>query len=67
MLILLALAGLSPDTRLASGRWQVSGITTFVSGAPQDVSFTQTGTTDITGSPTDDARVVLIAPPPPQG
>ena len=49
--------------RLVFDRWQVSGMTTFVSGAPLGVSYTQTGTTDVTGSPTQGARVVLIADP----
>ncbi len=43
--------------------WQVSGIGSLVSGAPLGVTFTQTGTTNITGSPTDGARVVVIADP----
>ena len=43
--------------------WQVSGITTFMSGAPTGVGLSFTYTTDITGSPTDSARPVVIANP----
>ena len=52
-----------PLARRLFDRWQVSGISSFVSGAPLGVTYTQTGTTDVTGSPTDGARVVLIADP----
>jgi hypothetical protein len=44
--------------------WQVSGIASFVSGAPSGIGVSLTTTTDITGSPTDTAaRVVLIGNP----
>ncbi len=43
--------------------WQVSGIATMMSGAPTGVSLSFTATTDITGSPTDGARPVVIANP----
>ena len=41
--------------------WQVSGISTMTSGAPTGVGLSFTYTTDITGSPTDGARPLVIA------
>lgn len=50
--------------RVALDDWQLSGIGTMVSGAPLGISYSiQNGTTDITGSPTDGARVVVVANP----
>jgi hypothetical protein len=50
--------------RKALDDWQISGITSFVSGAPSGIGATLTYTTDISGSPTDTAaRVVLIGKP----
>lgn len=43
--------------------WQVSGIAGFISGAPMGVSLTTTTSVDITGSPTDTARVVVTGNP----
>ena len=43
--------------------WQLSGITTFQSGAPTGITLSFVNTTDITGSPTDTARVVVVANP----
>jgi len=43
--------------------WQISGITSFISGQPLPVSFSTTVATDITGSPTDTARVVVVDNP----
>lgn len=43
--------------------WQISGIATFQSGAPSGVSLGFVNPVDITGSPTDGARVVVIANP----
>jgi len=43
--------------------WQVSGIASFVSGAPLGMSVALSSTTDITGSPTDGARPNVIANP----
>ncbi|HEY2930513.1 MAG TPA: carboxypeptidase-like regulatory domain-containing protein [Acidobacteriota bacterium] len=43
--------------------WQVSGIASFVSGAPLGVGFSTVTATDITGSPTDGARVVVKGDP----
>ncbi|MCX6634326.1 MAG: carboxypeptidase regulatory-like domain-containing protein [Acidobacteria bacterium] len=43
--------------------WQVSGIATFQSGSPSGVALGFVNSTDTTGSPTDGARVVVIANP----
>jgi len=43
--------------------WQVSGIASFVSGAPNGIALSFNYTTDITGSPTDGARVVVLQNP----
>jgi len=43
--------------------WQVSGISSFVSGAPLGVGFSTTVPMDITGSPTDGARIVVTGNP----
>jgi hypothetical protein len=43
--------------------WQVSGISTLMSGAPTGVGLSFTYTVDITGSPTDTSRPVVIANP----
>jgi hypothetical protein len=49
--------------RLAVEGWQFSGITSFVSGAPLGVGFTQVTATDITGSPSDGPRIVVTGNP----
>ena len=43
--------------------WQMSGIATFSGGAPLGVGFAQVVATDITGSPTDGARIVVTGNP----
>jgi hypothetical protein len=43
--------------------WQVSGIASFVSGQPLGVGFSTTSPVDITGSPTDGARIVVTGNP----
>jgi hypothetical protein len=43
--------------------WQVSGIASFVSGAPAGVGFSAAGLTNVTGSPTDGARIVVTGNP----
>lgn len=43
--------------------WQVSGIATYSSGAPLGIGFTTVNALDITGSPTDGARVVVTGHP----
>jgi hypothetical protein len=49
--------------RILAEGWQLSGITSFVSGAPLAVGFTQVTATDITGSPTDGPRIVVAGNP----
>jgi hypothetical protein len=53
----------SKAARLVTGGWQLSGITSWVSGAPLGIGFTQVTATDITGSPTDGARIVVTGNP----
>jgi hypothetical protein len=42
---------------------QLSGIASFVSGAPTGVGYSTTYAVDVTGSPTDGARVVVLSNP----
>ena len=49
--------------RLAFQGWQVSGITSFVSGAPTAVGYSLVNAVDITGSPSQGSRVNVVAPP----
>jgi hypothetical protein len=43
--------------------WQLSGVTSFISGEPLPVNFATTVAMDITGSPTDGARIVVLDNP----
>ncbi|MGB9605729.1 MAG: hypothetical protein ACPL88_07620, partial [Bryobacteraceae bacterium] len=43
--------------------WQLSGITSFVSGQPLGVGYSLVTPVDITGSPTHGARIVVTADP----
>lgn len=43
--------------------WQVSGIATFQSGQPLTVGFTTTRSIDITGTPSQGARIVVLDNP----
>ncbi|MGH9841227.1 MAG: carboxypeptidase regulatory-like domain-containing protein [Blastocatellia bacterium] len=49
--------------RQVANNWQLSGITSFISGAPLGVGFTTTTPIDITGSPTDGPRIVVTGNP----
>jgi hypothetical protein len=49
--------------RTILGGWQFSGIATFSSGAPLGVGFSTVQALDITGSPTDGARIVVNGNP----
>jgi len=49
--------------KAALNEWQISGIASFVSGAPLGVGFSTVTATDITGSPTDGARIVVTGNP----
>lgn len=50
-------------SRFALNGWELSGITSFASGAPLAVGFATTTPIDISGSPTDGARIDVIANP----
>lgn len=54
--------GWKPAGYLLNG-WQLSGITSFMSGAPAGVGWSTTYSVDVTGSPTDGARVVVLDNP----
>lgn len=43
--------------------WEVSGITSFISGAPLGIGYSTTTPMDITGSPTDGARIDVLSNP----
>ncbi|MBI3680172.1 MAG: TonB-dependent receptor [Acidobacteria bacterium] len=49
--------------RFSLNNWQWSGIVTFSSGQPFGVGFSTTTGIDITGSPTDGARIVVTGNP----
>lgn len=59
------LANRSSLLKTMLGGWQISGITSFVSGAPYGVAyqFSNTSQQAITGSQTEAARVVLLGNP----
>jgi len=50
-------------SRAVLNNWRLAGITSFVSGEPLGVSFSTTVATDITGSPTQGARVTVSGNP----
>jgi hypothetical protein len=51
-----------PGSFLING-WQLTGITSFISGAPTGVGWSTTYSVDITGSPTDSARIYVTGNP----
>lgn len=53
----------NPVAKLVFNDWQVNGIAIFSSGAPLGVGFSTTTGMDITGSPTDGARIVVTGNP----
>jgi hypothetical protein len=53
----------NPILRQTLNGWQVSGIASFVSGAPLTVGYTTTTAVDITGSPTETARIDVLRSP----
>jgi hypothetical protein len=63
--LLRSVGGRSGFGRAVLDGWQLSGITTFMSGAPQGVSLSLTSgnANNWSGSPTDAARTDLIANP----
>ncbi|MCU1236553.1 MAG: hypothetical protein JWP63_4520 [Candidatus Solibacter sp.] len=50
-------------TRQLFDRWQLTGIASFISGAPQSVSLTTSDGADISGSPTETPRVDIVGNP----
>ncbi|MCU0246494.1 MAG: hypothetical protein MUC42_07960, partial [Bryobacter sp.] len=53
----------NPVAKQVINGWQLSGIVTFASGAPLGLGYSTTVPIDITGSPTDGARIVLTGEP----
>ena len=53
----------NPVLRAVLHHWQLSGITTFQSGAPVGVGYSQLVATDITGTPSQGARIVVTGNP----
>ncbi len=53
----------NPVSRFVLDNWRLAGITSFVSGEPLAVSYSLTVATDITGSPTQGARVAVSGNP----
>jgi hypothetical protein len=49
--------------RVALNDWQLSGLTSFVSGQPLAISYTTTYSVDVTGTPSQGSRVNVIANP----
>lgn len=47
-------------SRWALNRWQISGIGSFISGAPVNVGFSTSNNRDITGTPSINARIVVL-------
>jgi hypothetical protein len=55
-------SGWKPGDFILNG-WQLTGLTTFMSGAPTGVGWSTTYSVDITGSPTDGARIYVNGNP----
>jgi hypothetical protein len=53
----------NPWTKQALGGWQVSGITSFVSGAPTTAGLNFVAATDVTGSASQGARINVVSDP----
>jgi hypothetical protein len=53
----------TPVARLVLNGWMLNGIASFISGAPLGIGYATTTSTDITGSPTDGARIVVLSNP----
>jgi hypothetical protein len=51
------------ESRLVLNGWLISGIGSFISGAPATVGFTTTNSLDITGTPDQSARIVVTGNP----
>jgi hypothetical protein len=48
---------------LLVNNWQISGIASFISGRPSGVGWSTTTAVDITGTPSDGARIVVLDNP----
>lgn len=48
---------------LILNHWQIAGIASFISGRPTGVGWTTTTAIDVTGTPSDSARVVVTGDP----
>jgi hypothetical protein len=59
------LASVARPVRAVIGGWQISGITSFITGAPYGIGFSVSGlgNQNITGSTTEGARVYLLSNP----
>jgi hypothetical protein len=53
----------NPVLKGVLNNWQLSGITSFISGAPLGVGYTTVNPVDITGTPTQGARIVVTGDP----
>jgi len=53
----------NPVVKQVLDGWQLSGITSFISGAPAAMGISFSNSADITGSPTDGPRVVVLHNP----
>lgn len=58
----IPIGGLKPLDLVVNG-WQVSGIASFLSGRPTGVGWSTTSAVDITGTPSDSARIVVTDNP----
>jgi hypothetical protein len=52
-----------PAVKTLFDNWQISGVSTMQSGTPVGIGLSTVNSVDITGSPTDSARVVVVADP----
>jgi hypothetical protein len=48
---------------LVVNNWQISGIASFISGRPTGVGWSTTSAIDVTGTPSDSARIVVTGNP----
>jgi hypothetical protein len=53
----------NPVVKMAMSDWQLSGITSFVSGQPLGVGYSTTYSVDVTGTPSQGSRVVVRGNP----
>jgi hypothetical protein len=55
-------AGSKPVDLIVNG-WQISGIASFISGRPSGIGWSTTSAVDVTGTPSDGARIVVTGDP----